>query len=49
VKTKLIPIDNSKVPRAGWAEAAQKLRERQEDALPEMPMIRFDTEEWDWR
>jgi len=35
--------------REGWAEAAQLMAERGEDALidPEVPTV-FDEEEWDW-
>ena len=36
--------------RAGWAEAAERLRERGEDELLDPPVsIRFDEEEeWEW-
>lgn len=35
--------------RAGWAEAARRLRERGEDRLLEPPTpTRFDTEDWEW-
>jgi len=36
-------------PRAGWREAAQRLRDRNEDRLLESPTpTRFDEEEWEW-
>lgn len=36
-------------PRAGWAEAARKLRQRGGDRLLETPGTRFDEKEWRWR
>lgn len=44
-----IVIAASRLPRAGWAEAAKELRERGEDGLLATPPTRFDTEEWEWR
>jgi antitoxin MazE len=45
-----IVIRSAKRPRAGWAEAAQQMRERGEDRLLDPPMsTRFDREEWEWR
>ncbi|MGH9319790.1 MAG: AbrB/MazE/SpoVT family DNA-binding domain-containing protein [Vicinamibacteria bacterium] len=36
--------------RAGWAEAARRMRERAEDRLQDAPTnTRFDDEEWRWR
>ena len=36
-------------PRAGWAEAAKQLREREEDRLLEPPTpTRFEKEQWRW-
>ncbi|HYA29348.1 MAG TPA: AbrB/MazE/SpoVT family DNA-binding domain-containing protein [Acidobacteriota bacterium] len=37
-------------PRAGWAAAARKMRERDEDRLldPSTP-TQFDEKEWKWR
>jgi antitoxin MazE len=36
-------------PRAGWAEAAQRLAGRGEGRLLEVPTLtRFDDEEWEW-
>lgn len=37
-------------PRAGWAEAAQRMHQRGEDRLVDAPTLtRFDEEEWVWR
>jgi antitoxin MazE len=37
-------------PRAGWAEAAQRMRQRDGDHLIDAPTAtRFDEEEWVWR
>lgn len=37
-------------PRAGWAEAARRMRKRGEDQLLDPPTpTRFDEEEWEWR
>jgi len=37
-------------PRAGWAEAARRMRARGEDQLLGAPTTtRFDREEWEWR
>lgn len=45
-----IVIRASREARAGWAEAARRMRERGEDRLPEQPAsTRFDREEWQWR
>jgi antitoxin MazE len=38
-----------RAPRAGWAVAAQQLREAGEDGLLETPPPRFDEREWEWR
>jgi antitoxin MazE len=36
--------------RAGWAEAAQSMRTRDEDRLLDVRgATRFDDEEWEWR
>lgn len=36
-------------PRAGWAQAAQVMRERGDDKLLDPPTAtRFDQEEWTW-
>jgi antitoxin MazE len=45
-----IIIRSSRRPRAGWAEAAQKMRQRGEDRLIDSPgSTRFDREEWEWQ
>jgi antitoxin MazE len=37
-------------PRAGWAAAARRMREKDEDRLLDKPTAtRFDEEEWKWR
>ncbi len=37
-------------PRAGWAAAARRMRERGDDQLLDLPTsTRFDQEEWQWR
>jgi antitoxin MazE len=44
-----IVIARASPPRAGWAEAARRLRQRGEDRLLEAPTpTRFDGEEWTW-
>lgn len=42
-----IVIARASLPRAGWAEAARRMRQRGEDRLLEAP-TRFDDEEWTW-
>jgi antitoxin MazE len=45
-----ILISKTAKPRTGWAEAAQRMRERDEDRLLDQPTsTRFDKEEWTWR
>ena len=45
-----IVIRSARRPRAGWAEAAQKMRQRGEDRLIDSPApTRFEREEWEWR
>ena len=45
-----ILISKATKPRAGWAEAAQRMRARDEDGLFDPPTSpRFDKEEWKWR
>jgi antitoxin component of MazEF toxin-antitoxin module len=42
----IAPVKN---PRAGWAEAASRMHDRQEDRLlDESTDTRFDKEEWTW-
>ena len=45
-----IVIRKAARPRAGWAGAARRMRERDEDRLldPTTP-TRFDEKEWKWR
>ncbi|HTM07921.1 MAG TPA: AbrB/MazE/SpoVT family DNA-binding domain-containing protein [Verrucomicrobiae bacterium] len=45
-----IVIRKADRPRAGWAAAAKKMRERGEDGLldPSAP-TRFDEKDWKWR
>ena len=44
-----IIISRTTRPRAGWKEAARRLRERDEDTLLEPPSpTRFDEEDWEW-
>jgi len=45
-----IVIRSARRPRAGWGEAAEKMRQRGEDRLIDSPAsTRFDREEWEWR
>ncbi|MEO7966390.1 MAG: AbrB/MazE/SpoVT family DNA-binding domain-containing protein [Gemmatimonadaceae bacterium] len=45
-----IVIQATTQPRAGWAEAAQRMAARGDDALLDPPVAtRFDDEEWEWR
>jgi antitoxin MazE len=45
-----IVICSASKPRAGWAEAARRMRARGEDQLLDPPAsTRFDREEWQWR
>lgn len=45
-----ILISKPSQPRAGWADAARRMREQGEDHLIDQPMpTRFDKEEWKWR
>lgn len=44
-----ILIESSTPPRAGWAEAALAMRERDEDSLIDPPAAtHFDETEWEW-
>ncbi len=43
-------IEKVHSPRAGWSEAAEKLRERGEDGLlDESVLSDFDVSEWEWK
>ena len=45
-----IVIRSARRPRAGWAEAAEIMRQHGEDRLIDSPApTRFDREEWEWR
>lgn len=45
-----ILISKPSQPRAGWAEAARRMREHNDDQLLAPPTpTRFDKEEWTWR
>ncbi len=45
-----ILISKTAQPRAGWAEAARRMRARGEDRLLDpLPQTRFEKEEWKWR
>ena len=45
-----IVIRSSRRPRAGWAEAAQLMKEHAADGLLDPSVsTRFDREEWEWR
>jgi antitoxin MazE len=45
-----ILISKTAKPRAGWAEAARRMRARGEDRLLDPPTLtRFDKEGWKWR
>jgi len=49
VRKGAIVIERVGHPRAGWAEAARQLRERNDDRLLDGPVgTRFDDEEWQW-
>lgn len=44
-----ITIARASRPRAGWEEAAQRMRARNDDRLLEPPTpTRFDEEGWEW-
>jgi antitoxin MazE len=45
-----VRISSAAKARAGWAEAARRLREREGDRLLDPPAAtRFDAEEWRWK
>ena len=45
-----ILISKTSKPRAGWAEAARRMREQDKDHLLDPPTpTRFDKEEWKWQ
>jgi antitoxin MazE len=49
VREGAIVIERASTPRAGWAQAAKEMLERDEDRLVDPPApTRFDEEEWEW-
>jgi antitoxin MazE len=43
-------VQAARRPRAGWADAARLMRERQDDRLePGSAPTRFEQGEWEWR
>ena len=45
-----IVVQATRRPRAGWAKAAQAMRDRAHDRLLDEPTAtRFDREEWAWK
>lgn len=49
VRDGAIVIERASVPRAGWAQAAKEMHERDEDQLLDLPAsTRFEEEEWEW-
>jgi antitoxin MazE len=49
IRGNALVITSHNQPRAGWAEAARKMRERGHDRLLDGTSTRFDHEEWRWR
>ncbi len=49
VRDGIITIAAARRPRAGWAAAARRFRQRGDDHLLDAPVLtRFDEEEWKW-
>ncbi len=49
VREGAIVIERASIPRAGWAQAAKEMHERDEDQLLDPPhSTRFEEEEWEW-
>jgi antitoxin MazE len=44
-----IVISRGSRPREGWAAAARRMRERNEDRLLDPTPTQFDEKEWKWR
>lgn len=45
-----ILISKKAKPRAGWADAARRMRERNDDRLIDLPTpTHFDKKDWKWR
>ena len=50
VRDGAVIITSSTRPRSGWADAARRIRERDEDKLLDEPTsTEFDRKEWRWR
>jgi antitoxin MazE len=50
VRGNTVVISSRRALRAGWAEAAQQMRETGHDRLLDKPSAtRFDEEQWRWR
>ena len=50
VRRGAVVISSHRRPRAGWADAARRLREAGKDGLLDKPTpTRFDEKEWRWR
>jgi antitoxin MazE len=49
VRDGAVIITSAQPPRAGWAEAATVMHDRQEDQLIDSPNdTKFDSEQWEW-
>ena len=49
VRDGAIVVERASTPRAGWAQAAKEMRERDEDRLLEPPTpTQFEEKEWEW-
>ncbi|MBM4338206.1 MAG: AbrB/MazE/SpoVT family DNA-binding domain-containing protein [Deltaproteobacteria bacterium] len=49
VRDGAIVIARTSSARAGWADAARQMRQRNEDRLLDVPIpTRFDEKEWQW-
>jgi len=49
VRDGAIIISSVRNPRAGWAESARRMHDRQEDQLIDVPTdTKFDKDEWKW-
>ncbi len=49
VRDGTIVIEPAATPRSGWADAAKRMRERDDDLLLDPPTpTSFDEKEWEW-
>ena len=49
VREGAIVIERASIPRAGWAQAAKEMHERDQDQLLDpSDSTRFEEEEWEW-